>query len=421
MTVPDIVLVTIDSLRADKCGYTGGKELTPTLDAMAEDGVSFTNAIAPGNKTYESMPAIWTGELMHPKPDSLEGDDMPGQKEVNMRTETIPEMLSRRGYTCKAFTSNPHTNRSSLFSRGFDEYEDFLSESNGSLAEAFTNHPALHKLVHIYRTLTAKRVARPVESFYDEAMAWFESAPSPTFLWLFVLEPHTPYLPSKQYRSGSTPSMVFENARLTLKDSPIVSPNADRLDAWYEDTIRETDDFLASLRADTSDETTILVHSDHGEAFGPRDHGEFGHESHLFEENIHVPLVVDTPDHSVTVDDPVSLTEIPEMLRSIADGTFEIPESDIALSRLFDPDRLAGRTADHKYIVQIDEDHSIGGLEVYDLETDPEESELCPGAEVNFTELKPLLCHVSHEREVIRLQEAVYGHIVCEDLEGHKV
>lgn len=51
MTAPDIVLVTIDSLRADKCGYTGGKELTPTLDAMAEDGVSFTNAIAPGNKT----------------------------------------------------------------------------------------------------------------------------------------------------------------------------------------------------------------------------------------------------------------------------------------------------------------------------------------------------------------------------------
>lgn len=125
---PNIVLVTIDSLRADKTGLTPGKSFTPNLDQIANEGISYSNAVAPGPSTYESMPSIWTGELMG----TVETDEdselgkLSRRKQAHLRSTTLVEELDRLGYDSGAFTPNPHTSRGTGFSRGFDDYEDFL-------------------------------------------------------------------------------------------------------------------------------------------------------------------------------------------------------------------------------------------------------------------------------------------------------
>ena len=403
MTLPNIVLVTIDSLRADKCGYINDTDLTPELDAMAEQGIAFRNAVSPGNATYESMPSIWSGRLMHPVRSSENSrlDQMNRQKRTNMRTETLPEMLQRQGYTCGAFTVNPHTDRTSPFSRGFDKYEDFLSDESSQIEQVMTQNPYLHRLIHMYRTITGKRAARPIKDYYDEAIEWMNSSDEPFFLWLFVLDPHTPYLPSSEYRSGPTASMILENARLVLKNIAGVNPNPERLEAWYEDTIRETDDFLGNLRQDLPEDTTTIIHSDHGEAFGSLDHGEYGHQSHLYDENIHVPLVIDTPEYNEIVSDPVSLTDIPDITASLLNGEFNHPERKAAFSRVLEPNKIAARTEDQKYIISLSEDSAIDSIEVYDLHADVNEADsVNPKTGEDYKILQAMFQHLSHEKEL---------------------
>jgi arylsulfatase len=267
----------------------------------------------------------------------------------------------------------------------------------------------LHKLAQIYRTLAGKRAARPVGSFYDDAVEWMESAEQPFFLWLFLMEPHTPYLPSPDYRSGSALSMLFENARLMLKDTSYVSPNAARLSNWYEDAIREVDDTLGRLREDVPDETAIAVHADHGEEFGDLDHGSFGHETGHYEENIHVPLVVDAPEQTGTVSDPISLTHLRDILVSIATDRFEQPNGTSTVSRVFNPNKVIVRTNEYKLVATINDDHQLEAINVYDIGADPQESshESLDQAETDAGALKRLADRLFAEKEIMNIRSAV--------------
>ena len=125
----NIVLVTVDSLRADHCSFAGyDRETTPALDEMAADGLVFENAIAPGAITPESLPAIFTGR--YPATPSDDGGRIAttrGQIRRHMQVcDTLPERLSRLGYTTGAFTPNPWTSRYFGFDQGFDRFEDFM-------------------------------------------------------------------------------------------------------------------------------------------------------------------------------------------------------------------------------------------------------------------------------------------------------
>lgn len=126
MTVSDdskrnLVLVTVDSLRADHCGFVNeASELTPTIDRLAEEGIAYTQAIAPGPRTPSSVPVMFTGEFMSDDEGWTMADWQGRQQRIAQhmnRFQHLSERLQRRGYETAAFTANPWTTRESNFDR----------------------------------------------------------------------------------------------------------------------------------------------------------------------------------------------------------------------------------------------------------------------------------------------------------------
>ena len=327
---PNIVLVTVDSLRADHCGFHGyEKDTTPNLDAMAEDGLVFENAIAPGPATPESMPVIFTGEWPVERGEESESELRARRERIRTHMqarETLPERLQRLGYQTAAFTPNPFTSRHFGFDQGFDRFEDFMDEQNrGQLYQkvfnGFLDGSGASSLARVFMNFWQREeVFKPWESYYDDAVSWAKEADEPYFLWVFLMDAHNPYMSSAEYRSQSRLSEFHANFEFWRQshETPFSAEMHEKLVTAYDDSIRYSDAFLGRLREDLDDESVITVTGDHGEAFG--EHGTYGHEPYLHDENVHVPLVIEGA-HEETVSETVSLRSLPEILTSIADGS----------------------------------------------------------------------------------------------------
>ncbi|MEF8814320.1 MAG: sulfatase-like hydrolase/transferase, partial [Halovenus sp.] len=405
------------SLRADHCGFMGyGKETTPTLDGMARDGLSFEAAVAPGPSTYESMPAIVTGEHMCSYPVGDGSDDVYDSRGdligLNTRRETIAEWFARQGYDTAAFTTNPYTGSHTHFSRGFDHYEDFMGDGEGPWMRKAAEVPVLSELKHLVTLVRGDRASKPWQDYYEDIVAWVEDAAEPYFLWVFLLDPHTPYLSPGTYRDGSSVEMYYRNWKLWARKKWGIDLPLDRhsLRDLYDATVRSSDAFLDSLQADLPGDPVIAVHSDHGEAFG--EHGAFGHHGQVYEENLHVPFVVWNAGRTATVDRPVSLTSLATVLRGAARETVKLPSPDHVLARTLGPRRIAVRDDDWKYIATTDpEAGRVTEEELYDLESDPGERENRAGKEAERVEGYRQLVErrLSHERELSNIYRVVPG------------
>lgn len=358
-SLPNIVMVTVDSLRADHCGflgYDGGT--TPVLDGLAAEGVSFRNAVSPGPTTADSMPVIFTGEEVHDRAFSA---TRPAIAHHMRARDTLAERLARRGYTTGAFTANPWTSRYFEFDAGFDHFEDFMDSdrSRGLVERAVARNELkrdwapLYALRLLLNWSQERNMFQSWQSFYDDAVAWTRSVDAPYFLWLFLVDVHVPYLPPAAHRRGSKAGMYASNLWLygrTERFGDVFRPRALRA---YDDAIRSVDAHLGRLVDDLADdEPVVVVHADHGESFG--EHGVFGHGHNLFEEQVHVPLVVSggpsgtVPSQQVTT--PVSLARIPELLTTVADGgdVRELAEP-VVRTRNYDP-TIAARGETWKYV-----------------------------------------------------------------------
>jgi len=323
----NVILVSIDSLRADHCGFMGyEKDTTPTMDSMAEDGLVFENAIAPGPATPASLPATFTGH--YPIDRQTEAREVAGTTQRFQahlsRHETIAESLSDDGYATAGFTPNPWTCRHFGFGRGFDYFQDFLDQdrSSGIWERMLAGQGAkpLTALRLISNWTQREATFKPWASFYDEVIEWTQNAEEPYFLWVFLLDPHFPYLPSSVHRSQSRWRTYEANLRLYLESqsTPYSQRVHDQLVTAYDDSIRYTDDFFEHLQSDLADDDpAIVVHADHGEAFG--EHGTYGHHDQLYDPNINVPLIISgVPPNTVT--DPVSIRSIPDVVEKVATG-----------------------------------------------------------------------------------------------------
>ena len=405
----NVVLITIDSLRADHCGCYGyNRNTTPTLDTMAADGLVFENAIAPGPSTYESMPAVFSGTLMLEYETQTENslNRRGDQIRHNTLSQTIPEWFHSHGYTTAAFTTNPYTGRQTNFARGFDYYEDFLGSGEGPIMRQAAHLPVLSEAKHLVTLIRGDRASKPWPTYYDQVCTWLQQTTEPYFLWIFLLDTHTPYLASTDYRQCSSLEMYYRNWKLwASKKWGINFPiSQEKLRNLYDATVRSVDEFLAQLRADLSGDPVIAVHSDHGEALG--EHGSYGHDGYLYEENIHVPLVIEGVEDGQVVS-PTSLTVLPKILRDAASGEpIEINDTccnrSYVRSRILGPRALSLRSERWKYIGRVDPagDHIVGE-ELYDLETDPRErvdrSETHPN---RLAECRAVLNRrLTHERE----------------------
>lgn len=363
---PNIVLVTVDSLRADACGHvdadwirdsTGVHDLTPRLDELAADGLTFERAISPGPTTYDAMHAIFTGDRI-PHAERETGLGPPrnpwDRLKHHMRArDTIPERLSQLGYETGAFTANPWTSRRFGFEQGFDHFEDFLDDDpnrGGTMDEEFRLRDALSLISSWQRS----HVHRPWESFYHDALAWTHRASEPYFLWLFLMDVHVPYLPPSTFRRGTRPEIYAANLWQFLGDrngGPLEGVVGPRLIRAYEDAVRYTDHHLGRFADELDEDTLLVVTADHGEGLG--DHGLYGHGPHLYEENIRVPVVVWNGPSGV-VERPFSLANLPDLLTGLATGADVM---DLAERRVracnYDP-AFAIRGRNWKYIQRED-------------------------------------------------------------------
>jgi arylsulfatase A-like enzyme len=275
----NVVLVTIDSLRADRLGCYGyGKNTSPHLDALASQGVRFDAAFAPGIPTTPSFTTLLSGQhpLRHGVTAHASEQRLP--PDARMAAQYFKEL----GYTTVAIDNlaTQASGRGSWFPRGFDYYSSFL-----------------------YAPFTPQS-----EDLVSRATSYIEQlAPGPFLLWLHLWDPHSPYAPpppfdTQHYTPGTSGKSLREATSCApeyyeafLADMKLARPDDyDWISAQYDGEISRVDAqcgrlFGALKSSGVWDKTHVLALADHGEAFGEGG-VEFDHHG-LYDAVTRIPLV----------------------------------------------------------------------------------------------------------------------------------
>jgi len=382
---PNLILVSIDSLRADHCGFLGAdSDLTPTIDRLASNGVAFRTAIATGPQTFSSMPAVFTGRH-RPQTTLQSNTEIPHwqRRLVSIRSHfdrhgSLPERLQRLGYETAGFSPNPWMSANAGADRGFDHFADRSGSASDRRSHWLTDRvPARirdRKSVEIgLDLLTSQSFFAKWQDYYGDLRATVRDLSEPYFLWVFLMDTHFPFIAGRSHREeqsllGMYASMLRSEGALRGDVDALADDATASAQRSYRDTVRAVDAFLDRLLGDTADDDPALfVHADHGESFG--EHGSYGHHHRqVFEENVHVPLVLSDGDHDGTIERPVSITDIGEYLAP--DGVpDQHPTSEVVYSQSLPGDRFAVRGRNWKYIASV-ADGEIVSEELYDLEVD---------------------------------------------------
>jgi choline-sulfatase len=237
---PNLILVSIDTLRADHVGVRG---LTPRLDALATKSVTFLSAWSQVPLTLPSHSSILTGLLPthHGVRDNLG---------YELRAETLAETFKKNGFATGGFVSATVLRHETGIARGFDVFDEPIPTGSGTAG-----------------------LERPGSATVEKALAFVKGqATTPFFLFVHLYEPHTPYAAPERFRGRGSSAYDHEVAAA----DEIVGALLDGVEA------------LAPGRPG------VVVTSDHGEGLG--DHGEDEHGLLLYSESLHVPLIVSWPD-----------------------------------------------------------------------------------------------------------------------------
>jgi arylsulfatase A-like enzyme len=241
---PNVVLITLESVRADRVGFPGAKKITPNLDGMAGQSMVFEQAYSQSPLTVVSHATILSGTY----PQTHRASELGSRLAVSL--PFMPDLLRGRGYRTAAFVGSlaldPKSGFAPGFDRGFAVYDAGFHQPPQAPGEAaFTQRPP------------AKVAAR--------AGAWLShNTPGPFFVWVhFHLD------------EAQTASSASYNSAVAASDSAVGK-------------------LVATLRASKLyDDALIVIASDHGESLGA--HGEEGHGVFLYDETIRVPLLVKLP------------------------------------------------------------------------------------------------------------------------------
>jgi arylsulfatase A-like enzyme len=318
--VDRVVLVTVDTLRADHLSSYGYRlNTTPFLDSLAKQGVRFETAIASSSHTAPSHASIFTG--LFPSQHGLEVNG----SNLNAGTVTLPCVLAEAGFATAGFTSVSFLKGLSACFETFDANPD------------------------------RERLYSPAETVLDHAATWLRGqAPSARFfLWVHLFDVHEwkheedvlpDHLKATREARGDIESHYRYIARrhgLTSKDGnpstwgtyknregdrvPLDASGAEQVVPWidnYDAQLRRVDDGLAKLAKIIDEQsfegrTLWVVTADHGEGLGS--HGYHGHGAHLYEEQLHVPLIVYVSDGSIRPDVAETLVRHVDILPTLVE------------------------------------------------------------------------------------------------------
>jgi len=330
-----VILITVDCLRADHCGFMGyQRPTTPFLDGLAGENFVFPNAIVAGVPTYYSLPTILASRY----PLAL------GREVLGLAPEekNLASALKAEGYTTAFFgAANPYLSRRFGYDFGFDTFQDFLDGDVAPLSGpdktamkragwAGNLNRALENVSHkipgmgaVYDELYfqyCQRWAAPAPAsldslrrfpaadvLVDHACTWLASlGDHPFFLWLHFMDPHSPYFPTEKGmeilgENGFTASRArYLNAYWNRFDiaSKRLRRHRDDIIALYDAGVRWVDAQISQLveslrRFKVWDNCVFAFTADHGEQF--LEHNGRYHAPSLVEELIHVPLLLRAP------------------------------------------------------------------------------------------------------------------------------
>lgn len=373
---PDIVLIVIDSVRADHVSCNGyARATTPELDALAKTGANFTQAVASASWTQPSVMSLFT---------SLPPDVHQRVRPLQPHDEsavTLAQALRDAGYQTVGLTANPMSRRPFGFAKGFDHYDGYTvtQELGPGAALGDLTSPTLNRLAE--GALARRDLDRPL------------------FLFVFYMDPHWDYIPPPAFYRMFTDDPVPARRDIWTpgKRLDVSQAERERIIAAYDGEIRYTDTHVGSLLKIIRDgprggNTAIAVCADHGEAFWER--GVVAHGNNLHEEEIRVPLIIRAPDacgdplvRGATIGAQVGLIDVAPTLLDFA-GTAPpeawqgrslrpflsggtVPERPLTLDTRVNGNVWRGvRTSRHKVIAG---EPFTEPSAAYDLQTDPKE------------------------------------------------
>ena len=315
-SLPGVVLVTVDSLRADAVDF-GSTGRMPVLARLAARGTVFENAFAHGNWTPFSFPTLFGSR-----------STFADRSDIGLpETPTLAEVLSDSGVHTAGFNAaNGFLTAHWGYDRGFDTFDAFLGEGERS----YSKHLAAHPTVGAWLQLATSPVRRIVDQlkpgystmngesesgrplFVDtsrllnveyRARAFLRAVEAPFFLWVHYMDTHTPYIPAPRHLQEIADSRLgylrtlYAQIRAGLGKA-VSDHTLAALRALYNGAVRQVDASIGRIyqtleATGLAEETCLLVAGDHGEEF--QEHGHLTHYPKLYDELINVPLIVTHP------------------------------------------------------------------------------------------------------------------------------
>jgi arylsulfatase A-like enzyme len=315
---PNVLLITIDTLRADRLGAYGfANAHTPNLDRLAAEGVRFSRAICQLPQTNASHAALFTGLYA-----STSGVRVHMVDKLRPGTQTLASVLAANGYrTAGIFSWVSLDAQFCGLDQGFQSYQGFVTNRNGVFANQH-----LEGLAAIYRELKEKApIVKTVDVVIGQSdnyeatmdgradvttastLAWLDGHDDldPFFLWVHYYDPHYPYAPPAGYDrllgldyDGAIDGSLDTMHQIQAGKLAVDGADRDRLLELYQGEIAFADaqigrflDILAERGL--LDSTVIVVAADHGESFG--EGGDWAHGTRLRQSEVHVPLLARYP------------------------------------------------------------------------------------------------------------------------------
>ena len=247
----NVLLITLDTTRADRLSCYGYKGIrTPNIDALASKGILYEKCITPTPLTLPAHASLFTGTypLLHGVRDNAAFI-------VPQDLTMLAEVFKQKGYKTGAFVSSFVLDSKWGINQGFDHYLDDFD-------------------LHQENIVSVGDIQRPGNQTVDAALAWLSNVKSSGFfLWVHLYDPHTPYEPPLEFKQAYPGNPYL--GEIAFGDKQV-----GRLLTYLDTT-------------DLRKNTYIVLAGDHGESLG--EHKEDGHGFFIYEETLHVPLIISTP------------------------------------------------------------------------------------------------------------------------------
>ena len=335
----NIILITIDSMRADDIGYSKEESLTPNLDALASEGVVFNNAFSQAPTTKSSFPCIMSSTYPIMLTEFKKG--------LGMRL-SIARVMRKHGYLTAAFNSNPYLSRYYGYDDGFDYFYDSF-EFGGKT----NNNPLIGKIKIIIKICKSKiptKIKNLVMPFtyntpYEDGIElnkkiknWVsENKDKQFFLWIHYMDVHEPFIPDEKKAGISKKDMIKLNLKLRAAkedETNLTENELKKIINIRKYDVSHMDEVVGDLidrlkKMDVFRKSVLIITADHGDEF--KEHGGILHTSKLYDELIHIPLIIN------------GLDSLPKKINEVV-GSIDIGPTIVDLNNTDKPDEWMGNS-----------------------------------------------------------------------------